>query len=318
MKAAVVGAGGLGGYFGSRLVAAGHDVRFVARGAHLEALRKDGLTVRDPDGTVSVTPVDATGDTREAGPCDLVLLAVKTWQLGPAIEALPPLLGPDTAVVTLQNGVEAPEQVAGAVGRAAVLPGVAKVIAQLDGPGRIRHVGGAGSLVVGEWDGTGTERVRRLRAALEDAAVPSPAVTDIWAELWAKFLFVVPFGSLGAAADGGFGELRSRAGTRRLLADAMREVERLAHAAGVALPADIVDTTLDFVDRQPAAGTSSLQRDLLAGTPSELDAWTGSVVRLGARHGVPTPIHSLLYEVLGVREDRAAAGAARPATGTGR
>ncbi|MEU6550572.1 2-dehydropantoate 2-reductase [Streptomyces sp. NPDC046915] len=321
MKIAVVGAGGIGGYFGGRLAAAGHDVWFVARGAHLQALRRDGLRIESPDGDLTVTPVRATDDTREIGPVDVVLLCVKTWQLEPAVEALKPLIGTGvgtgTAVVTLQNGVEAPERVAAAVGREAVLPGIAKIIARVSGPGRIQHVGGLGSLTFGEWDNRVGERARersgeragdrveRLREALAGASVTAVVAEDVWTELWAKFLFVVPLGSLGAVADVPFGVLRSRPGTRRLLADGMREIERVARAAGIPLPDGIVASTLDFVDAQPAQGTTSLQRDVLAGLPSELDAWTGSAVRLGARYGIATPVHDVLYEVLRLREEQA-------------
>lgn len=303
-KVAVVGAGGVGGFFGGRLAAAGHDVRFVARGAHLEALRREGLGVESPDGDFTVRPVRATDDPDEIGTADFVLLTVKTWQLEDALRSLTPLVGPDTGVVTLQNGVEAPDRVAEVVGREAVLPGVAKIIARVSGPGRIQHVGGEGSVTFGEWDNRDSDRVRRLRAALADASVKSPVAGDVWAELWAKFLFVVPFGSLGAVTDSGFGVLRSRAGTRALLTDGMREIERLAEAAGVKLPEGVVAATLDFIDAQPDRGTSSLQRDILAGLPSELEDWTGSVVRLATRYGIPAPVHGVLYEVLRLREEQ--------------
>ncbi|GHC53676.1 2-dehydropantoate 2-reductase [Streptomyces flavofungini] len=305
LKVAVVGTGGVGGYFGGRLAEAGHDVGFVARGAHLDALRREGLHVDSPAGDFTVAPARASDDTHDIGEVDVVLLCVKTWQLPPAIAALKPLVGPDTAVVTLQNGVEAPEQVAQEVGRGAVLPGTAKIIAHLDGPGRVRHVGGPGSLAFTEWDNRATPRVERLRAALAGAGVSATVPDDIWAELWAKFLFVVPFGGLGTVTDAPFGVLRSRPGTRRLLAEGMTEIERVARALDVRLPDDIVTRTLDFIDQQPAEGTSSLQRDIRAGRPSELDAWNGSVVRLGGRTGTPTPVNGYLYEVASVLAARA-------------
>ncbi|MDP9867977.1 MULTISPECIES: 2-dehydropantoate 2-reductase [Streptosporangium] len=307
MKIAVIGAGGIGGYFGGRLAAAGHDVSFVARGAHLGALRSEGLTVESPAGDLAVPRVRATDDPRDIGEVDYVLLAVKTWQLAPAVAALAPLMGAGTAVVTLQNGVEAPAQVAEAVGRDAVLPGIAKIIAYLDGPGRVRHVGGLGSLTFAEWDNRATARVERLRAALDASAVTAVVPDDIWAELWAKFLFVVPLGGLGAVTDAPFGVLRSRPGTRRVLAEGMNEIRRVGQAMGVELADDIVERTMAFVDQQPAAGTSSLQRDILSGRPSELEAWTGAVVRLGARTGTATPVNALLYEVLSLREARTGA-----------
>lgn len=308
VKLAVVGAGGIGGYFGGRLAAAGHDVRFVARGAHLEALRHDGLSVEGPAGGFHVAPerLGATGDTRDIGAVDFVLLGVKTWQLPDAIDALAPLIGPETAVVTTQNGVRAPAEVARAVGKDAVLPGSAKIITQLEGPGRVRHVGGLGALAFGEWDNRPSHRVEHLRTALTGAGVTAAEPQDIWAELWAKFMFVVPLGGLGAITDAPIGTVRTRPGTRRMLVAAMTEIQHLAEAAEVQLPDDIVEETLAFVDRQPAAGTTSLHRDMAAGRRSELDAWTGSVVRLGARLGIPTPVNGFLYDVLGLREARSA------------
>ncbi|GGQ87592.1 2-dehydropantoate 2-reductase [Couchioplanes azureus] len=302
MKFAVIGAGGLGGYLGGRLARAGHDVTLLARGAHLAALRGAGLTTIGVDGTATVTPVRATGDPHTVGAVDAVLLAVKTWQLDEALAALPPLAGPHTAVITVQNGVEAPHRVAEAVGRPAVLPGVAKVIAMLAGPGTVRHVGGPGALDLAEWDNRPTERAERIRAALTGAGIATTPPADIWADLWAKFLFVVPSGGLGAVTDATFGVLRQRPGTRRLLRAAMAEIEALARAHGVALPDDIVARTMAFVDQQPAEGTTSLHRDIRAGRRSELDAWTGAVVRLGARTGTPTPVHDVVHEVLSLRE----------------
>lgn len=301
MRIAVFGAGGIGGYFGGRLAAAGHEVSFVARGAHLAALRRDGLAVQSVAGDFTVAPVRASDDTSEIGQVQVVLLCVKTWQLPDALAALPPLLAPGTAVLTTQNGVEAPDQVAAAVGREAVLPGIAKIFANISGPGQVTHVGGPASLAFAEWDSTASERVTRLREVLTGAGVAVAEPADIWAELWAKFLFVVPFGGLGAATGVPVGVLRSRPGTRRMLADAMTEIAQVANGLGIRLPSDIVPTTLGFIDMQPAAGLSSLQRDIWAGRPSELEAWTGAVVRLGEKAGTPTPVARFLYEVLSAR-----------------
>ena len=212
MRIAVLGTGGVGGYFGGRLAAAGHDVTFLARGAHLDAIRRTGSSSRASLGDFTVQPAKATDDIASIGPVDVVLLAVKTWQLPPVLAALPTLIGPDTAVVTTQNGVEAPDQVAAAVGRAAVLPGIAKIFAYIDGPGRITHAGGPASLAFDEWSaapGAASERVTRLREAIIGSGAVSPVPDDIWAELWSKMLFVVPFGGLGAALDATIGELRT-------------------------------------------------------------------------------------------------------------
>lgn len=306
MRWAILGAGGVGSYSGGRLAAAGQDVTLVARGEHLAALRRDGLRMEDPDGRVEIFPIRATGDTVEVGQVDVVLLGVKTWQLAGALPALRPLISAGTVVVTAQNGVEAPEEVAATVGRDAVVPGMVKIFANLDGPGRVRHVGGPASLTFGEWDGGSSQRVATIRAELADAGITAIATDDVWMQLWSKFLFVVPFGGLGTLLDLPIGELRAGPRTRRLLADCMQEIQGVAAAEGVRLPSDVVPATLAFIDQQPADGISSLHRDNQAGRPSELEAWTGAVVRRGARTGVATPLHDLVYEALGQRAARLA------------
>lgn len=301
MKIAVVGAGGIGGYFGGRLAAAGHNVAFLARGPHLEAMRERGLSVHGVAGNILVPRVHATDNVSDLGQAEFVLLAVKTWQLGAVIDELGPLLGHGTAIITIQNGIDAPHLVAEKYGREVVLPGTAKVFAHLEAPGLVRHVGGPGLLTYGEWDNEVTPRVKRLRAALARAGIAAAVPLDIWAELWSKFLFVAPFGSLGAATDATIGVLRSRPGTRGLLITLMQEIREVALAQGIQLPHDVVEATMAFVDQQPDSGRSSLQRDILAGRPSELEAWTGAVVRLGAETGTSTPVHDMLHELLAAR-----------------
>ncbi|MFG1815321.1 2-dehydropantoate 2-reductase [Kribbella sp. NPDC049174] len=298
---AVVGAGGVGGYFGGRLAQAGHEVSFVARGKHLEAIRADGLAVRSVAGDFDVTPVRATADAAEIGPADYVLVCVKTWQLADAITAIEPLVGSQTAIVTVQNGVEAPDQVAAVYGREAVLPGAAEVIAYVESPGIIRHLGGPGRLTFAEWDNQPTPRTEWLRTAFVDGGLKAVVSADIWAGLWTKFLSVIPSGGLGTATGAGYGVLRSRPGTRELLTQATTEIRDVALALGINLPADVVPKTLAWIDSLPADGTTSLQRDILAGRPNELEAWTGAVVRLGDRAGVPTPVNSFLYEIAAAR-----------------
>ncbi|QBR94060.1 2-dehydropantoate 2-reductase [Nocardioides euryhalodurans] len=296
MRIAVIGAGGIGGYFGGRLAQAGHDVTFVARGDHLAAIRRDGLHVASVGGDFHVGDVRATDDPSGTGAVDLVLVAVKSWQLAGALPLLGALVGDGTAVVTTQNGVEAPEQVAAAVGRTAVLPGAARIFAMVTSPGVVSHVGGPATIAFGEWDDRRSERVSRLLATFTGAAVEAGVPDRIWAELWTKMLTVVPLGGLGAALDATVGEVRSR--HRGLLEAAMAEVVAVARARGVELPDGIVPRTLGFLEQQPERATTSLHRDVVAGLPSELDAWTGAVVRLGAESGVPVPVHRTLLAVL--------------------
>ncbi len=307
---AVVGAGGVGGYLGGRLAAAGHDVRFLARGENLVALRRSGLRVTNGASEWSVPELRASDDPRDIAEVDFVLLCVKTSQLPAAIDALSPMVGADTAVVTVQNGVEAPEQVAAGIGRDRVLPGMVRIVATMTGPGEVTHVGPPGALGFAEWDGSVSKRVMRLREVLDEAQVPALEPNDIWAALWAKFLLVAPVGSLGAATGGAtIGELRSRDGTRELLIAGMREIYETGIALGIALPPDAVDTATGLMDRQAPDVTSSLQRDILAGRPSELEAWTGAAVRLARQAGRSAPVHAMLYELLATRESLTARNA---------
>lgn len=299
---AVVGIGGVGGYLGSQLAAAGCDVQLLARGNTLTALRDTGLCVTHDWGGQTLSNVRASDDPRDIGKVDVVLLCVKAPQLPAAIDTLGPLLGGDTAVVTVQNGVEAPEQVAAEIGNRQVLPGTIRVVATMDVPGHVSHVGGPAALTVAEWDNSASDRVARLREIMRDAALETPTPRDIWAALWTKFLLVTPVGSLGAATNGAtIGELRSRAGTRRMLVAGMQEIHEIADGLGIAMPDDIVDTATALMDQQPPDVTSSLQRDILATRPSELDAWTGAVVRLAERAGRTAPLHEMLYELLSTR-----------------
>jgi 2-dehydropantoate 2-reductase len=305
VRIAVIGAGGTGGYYGGRLARAGHDVTFLARGDHLAALRRDGLRVESVLGDFTVRDALATDDPEDVGPVDLVVITVKTWQLADALPLLGPLVGGGTAVLTGQNGVEAPGQVAAVVGEPTVLPGAIRIFAMLSAPGTVSHVGGPASVRFGEWDSRRTDRVDRLLAAFREAGVDASVPDDVWVEQWSKMLVVVPFGGLGSALDAPLGVLRTT--HRALLGDAIAEVAAVAAAHGVALPDEVVARTLGFLDTQPGGATSSLQRDVLADRPSELDAWTGAVVRLGRKVDVAVPVHRTLLATITSRHPRALA-----------
>jgi 2-dehydropantoate 2-reductase len=298
VRIAVVGAGGVGGYFGARLVQAGEDVVFVARGAQLEALGTCGLRIESPRGDAVLGPQRAAADPAELGQVDAVLLCVKTWQLAEAAATLAPLLGAETCVVPFQNGVEAADELIAVVGAGPVLGGVAKIVAFLDGPGRIRDVGGPTAAAFAELDNRPSARVERLRDAFRRAGLEVETPADIHAAVWSKFLFVASAGGVGAVARMPIGVLRQVPATRRLLAAGMAEIAAVARARGVRLPPDIVERTMAFVDTLPPTGTASLQRDIADGRRSELDWWSGAVVRLGVAAGVPTPVHAFIYDSL--------------------
>jgi 2-dehydropantoate 2-reductase len=309
MRIGVVGVGGVGGYFGGRLAQAGESVVFVARGAHLEVLRRDGLQVESVAGDFRVAPVEAVEEPGAVGPVDVVLLGVKAWQVAGVAPTLCPMLGAESVVLPLQNGVEAAPQLVEALGLEKVLGGLCKLMSYVVGPGRIKHAGVPPRVELGELDGRPSERVERLRAAFarcQGVTVAVPA--DIQAALWEKFLFIAPFSAVGAVTRMPAGAIRDTPETRRLLEDAMREVFDLARTRGVALRDDAVERTLRFVDALPAEATASMQRDILEGRASELESQTGAVVRLGAAAGLPVPVNRFLYASLLPSERKARGG----------
>ena len=306
MRIAVFGAGAVGGYFGGRLARAGHSVAFLARGAHLDALRRDGLRVESIDGDFTVRPVEVTAEPRAVGPVDAVLVCVKAWQVRETAAAMGPLLGAETFVVPLQNGVEAPDELSAVVGPARVLGGLARILAFVAGPGHIRHTGVVPRIEFGERDGRPSARVAALRAAFAQAEGVSVATPDdITAALWEKFLFITPLSAVGAVTRVPAGALRAIPETRRILEQATREIAALARARGVRLALDAVERTLAVVDGLPVDATSSMQRDILEGRPSELDYQIGAVVRLASEVGLDVPASAYLYASLLPAERRA-------------
>jgi 2-dehydropantoate 2-reductase len=305
MRIAMFGTGGAGGYFGARLARAGEDVIFIARGDHFRAIREHGLRVDSVDGDFVVAPGLVTDDPSAAGTVDVVFVGVKTWQVPDAAQAIRPLLGPQTFVVPLQNGVEASDQLAAVLGRERVVGGLAKVLSFIAGPGRIRHLGGPASITFGELHHRPSERTRRLGDVLSRGGIPPVISEDIHVALWEKFLFIVPLGGIGAVTRAPVGTLRTLRETRRMLEEGMREIRSVAHGMNISLADDLVARTMGFVDTLPPEGTSSMQRDILAGKPSELEAWTGAVVRLGRQVGVETSLHDFLYRSLLPQEMRA-------------
>lgn len=299
MRIAIFGTGGVGGYFGGRLAQAGHDVTFLARGAHLRAIRDAGLRVTSTLGDFTVQPAQATDDPAEVGEVELVLVAVKAWQVADAAAAMRPMVGAETVVLPLQNGVEAPAQLAGVLGAGPVLGGLCRILSYVEGPGHIHHAGIEPYIALGEMDGARSERMARLVALLQAAeGIQAEAPADIRSALWAKFLLICPWSGVGAVTRAPIGVTRSLPGTRALLEGAMAEVAAVARGHGIALPEGIIARTLAFLDGLPEGGTASMQRDIAEGRPSELEAQNGAVVRLGAEVGVPTPVNSFLYHAL--------------------
>jgi 2-dehydropantoate 2-reductase len=312
LRVAIVGAGAVGAVFGAALARAGADVTFVARGDTLAALRDHGLLVEHPDGDVRLPPGRATDAPAALGPVDAVLVAVKAEQVPAVAPTLAPLVGAHTVVVPLQNGVEASGQLAAALDPAQVAEGFCRMLAERTGPGRVRYAGPTPAIAFGpragaELAGGARDALGRLGAALRRSGVIVETPADVHAALWEKFLFVEPLGVVGAATRGTFGELLGVPETRAALDACVREILAVARAYGAALGDDATARVWERYETLPAGGTASMQRDLVAGRPSELDAQTGAIVRLGRARGVPTPVHETLYAVLRPQELRARA-----------
>jgi 2-dehydropantoate 2-reductase len=298
MKIAVIGVGAVGGYFGWKLARSGQDVVFIARGESLAALQKDGLRIDTLEGTTEVVPVKATDDPSSVGPVDVVLVTVKAWQVAEAAEMARALMGPESFVVPLQNGVDSPAILSKVLGLERVLGGLCYMVAFKVGPGHVKHAGMDPRVLFGELDNRRSARVERLLAAFSDAGVTAEIPADIHEAMWNKFLFIVTFSSVAAATRAPACVLRTVPETRSIMEAVVREAAAVGIACGVGLKENAAQSVMEVVDNLPAAATASMQRDIMEGGPSELAFQTGAIVRLGAEKGVPTPASSLLYGCL--------------------
>lgn len=306
LNIAVYGVGGVGGYFGGVLARAGNPVSLIARGEHLKAIRANGLRIQTPKEQFTITPAAASDNPADIGPVDVVIVGVKAWQVPDAAKAMRPLLKPDTRVLPMQNGVEAVDDLAKAVGREHVLGGLCRVIASIAAPGVIQLGGMEPVLVLGELDGSElTGNASRLYDAFRAAGVNVQKTADIQAALWEKLLFIAAMSGVGAVSRANAGEMRQSPPTRALLRQVMEEAAAVARKRGVRIAPDVVARTLAFIDSLPAEGTASMQRDVANGRPSELEAIIGSVVRLGRADRVPVPTTEFIYAALLPQEARA-------------
>ncbi|MFD2182530.1 ketopantoate reductase family protein [Rhodoplanes azumiensis] len=298
MRIAVMGSGGLGGFYGGRLARGGADVVFVARGAHLAALRSPGLTIESAEDPFTLPHVQATDDPASIGPVDLVLFAVKLWDTEAAARAIAPIVRPGTAVVSLQNGVQKDDMLRPIVGDAALMGAIAQVSTTIARPGVIAQTGTMQRLVFGEFDGARSERAERFLAACLAGGIKAEISTDITREIWQKFVFLVGLSALTCATRCPIGPVRENPATRAMLLGVMQEVVAVARARGVAVPVDFPADRLAFIDTLPAGMVASMFHDLAAGRRLELPWLSGGVVDLGAAAGVPTPLNQAVRDVL--------------------
>ena len=297
MKIAVMGTGGVGGYFGGLLARAGHSVTFVARGAHLAAIQAEGLRVESAnDGNFTVTGT-ALEDTSNGGEQELVLFTVKMYHNSSAIQAIRPLVGPDTVVLTLQNGIDNGEQLAAAFGRARVMIGSAYLEGRIKEPGVVTQ-GGPGNVTFGELQPGLTERGQKLLKVFQDAGWRVSLEENMPGMLWKKFAYLAGSAAVCTASGANYGDMRTIPETRETIRGAIAEALEVGRASGAPIIEDSLQWSMTALDNFPATGLASLAKDFQAGGPVELEGLTGTIVRMGRELGVPTPINDTLYAVL--------------------
>jgi 2-dehydropantoate 2-reductase len=298
MRIAMMGAGGVGGYYGARLAQAGHQVIFIARGAHAEAMRRDGLRIESDRGAAHLQPVNVVTDPAAAGTVDLVVVAVKLWDTEGAAQAVVPMIGTETAVISLQNGIDKDEVLAAAVGREHVIGAITYISAVISAPGVVTHTGRNQLIVLGELDGQPSARSAAIGEALAGAGIDVEVSGAIRRATWEKFVFLTAHSAVTAATREPIGRVRAHPATRALLAAAMSEVMTLAGAEGITFADGFLAGRMAFIDGLAAESRASMAQDLLRGNRLELDWLSGAVVRRAERHGLATPVHRTLYAAL--------------------
>jgi 2-dehydropantoate 2-reductase len=299
MKIAMMGSGGVGGFFGGRLAHAGYDVSFIARGAHLAAMREHGLTIEnEPQGDIRVAKVRATDDPAQLGRVDLIIVSVKLWDTESAARQIKPLLGPGTGVLSLQNGVIKDDILRRELGDAAIMGGVGYVATYISRPGVIRQTGTMQRVVLGEYDGSKSPRATFLHGALVRAGVDAELSDDVRRAIWEKYSFLVGLSATTTSMRMPIGPIRKNPQTRAFLHELIRETVAVGRAYGVALPEDYAESRLAFADGLPADMTSSMHHDLERGNPLEVNWLSGGVVQLGAAKGIPTPANRAVCDIL--------------------
>lgn len=298
MKIAIMGSGGVGGYFGARLAKAGAEVSFIARGAHLAAMREHGLKVESELGDIHLPKVSVTEDPRTIGKVDLVLFSVKLRDTEPAAQSIKPLFGPDTGIVSFQNGVQKDDILRAVFGDRPVMGGVAYIATTIGCPGVIKQTGTLQRMVFGEYDGRRSPRAEAFLAACLKGGINAELSADIRRQIWEKFVFLVALSGTTTTMRQPIGPIRANPQTRAFLLDIMREAVKVGRAHGVALPEDYAEQRLAFCDSLPEDMTSSMHHDLERGNPLEVQWLSGGVVQLGEKVGIPTPANRAVWDIL--------------------
>lgn len=298
MKIAIMGTGGVGGYYGGLLAQSGHDVTFIARGAHLKAIQENGLQVKSIHDDFHIKPAQATDDPSQIGSVDLVLFCTKTYSIEAATQLMKSLVGTKTTVLPLQNGIDAAERIGAVIGMEHMLGGATWISSAVEEPGIIKQISQFRRVVMGELDEQVTTRVEVIHKAFEETGITAELSENILKVLWTKFVFISAASGLGSLTRLPIGQYRSVPETRSMMTSLMQEVEALARAHEVDLDEDIVQESLDFVDNAATHIKPSMQLDVEAGRRSELESMIGVIGRKGRELGVPTPVADVVYASL--------------------
>jgi len=293
-----MGTGGVGGYYGGLLAKEGHDVTFISRGAHLYAIRHEGLKVKSVHGDFTISPANATEHPAKVGPVDLILFCVKTYNTDEAAEAIQSAVGPQTVVISLQNGIDASERIGKVIGMEHVLGGATWLSSAVEAPGVIRQVSEFRRIVFGDMDGSQSERIQSIYEVLKNTGITVEISEDILKILWTKFVFIAAVSGLGSLTRLPMGDYRSVPEARGLISGIMREIEALSHAQGIALDEDVVQKSLQFMDDAAPHIKPSMQVDVEAGHRTEIESMIGVIGRKGRELGVPTPVADFVYASL--------------------
>ncbi|HVO67044.1 MAG TPA: 2-dehydropantoate 2-reductase [Syntrophales bacterium] len=298
MKIAIMGVGGVGGYYGGLLAQAGQDVTFIVRGAHLQAIRDKGLQIKSVLGDFSVSPAKATDKPSQIGMADFIIFATKTYQTDEAAKLIKPIVGKNTVVVSLQNGIDAADRIGAVIGMEHMMGGATWLSAAIEAPGLIGQYSQFRRIALGEFSGETTKRLKDVYDILQKTGATVEISDNILKVLWTKFVFISSVSAMGSMTRVTFGEYRSVPETRSVLIDAISEVAAVANAKGVSLDADVVAKTLAFIDGSAPVIKPSMQRDVESGKRSELESMIGVVVHFAAQYKVPTPVMKFAYAML--------------------
>ncbi len=304
MKIAIIGTGGVGGYFGGKLAQAGNEVTFIARGEHLKSIRENGLIVKSIKGDFSIVPARVTDNIGEIESPDLIILGIKAWQVKEVAQELKIIIKENTTVLPLQNGVLASEELNTVINNQHVIGGLCRIFSKIEAPGVINHFGIEPEIVFGELDNTLTPRVKRILATLESSDIKASISQDIQTELWKK-LMIIGCGGLLALTRSTYGGVRENKETREMMHSLLTEIYQVSEKAGAKIETTFVEKTMKYIDTYPYDATTSLARDIWAGKPSEIEYQNGTIAILGEKYGIETPVNKFIYNCLLPMERRA-------------